>query len=77
MASDLWGKVEADFEIKASQSQFHDMVKHKPHHISNVSSDKIQGVDLHEGEWGTVGAVVFWNYFHGKHHRYIYLHITV
>ncbi|EXB52999.1 MLP-like protein 28 [Morus notabilis] len=66
MSSDLCGKLETDVEIKAFPSQFHHMFKHKPHHISNVSSGKIQGCDLHEGEWGTVGAVIYWNYFHGK-----------
>ncbi|KAK3004196.1 hypothetical protein RJ639_018602 [Escallonia herrerae] len=31
-----------------------------------ISPDKIQGCDLHEGEWGTVGSVIFWNYVHAK-----------
>ncbi|EXB52998.1 MLP-like protein 28 [Morus notabilis] len=64
LEDDVFGKLETDVEIKASPSKFHHMFKHKPHHISNVSSDKIQGCDLHEGEWGTVGAVLYWNYFH-------------
>ncbi|KAM5551672.1 MLP-like protein 34 [Rosa sericea] len=60
----LTGKIETDVEIKASAAQFHEMFTHKPHHISNISSNHIQGVDLHEGDWGTVGAIVYWNYFH-------------
>ncbi|PON94454.1 Major latex protein domain containing protein [Trema orientale] len=65
MASEnLYGKLETDVEIKASANKFHDIFKHRPHHISNVSTDKIQGCDIHEGEWGTVGSVIYWNYFH-------------
>ena len=66
LEENFFDKVEADVEIKASPSKFHHMFKHKPHHISNVSADKIQGCELHEGDWGTVGSVVFWNYFHGN-----------
>lgn len=65
-SADLCGKLETDIEIKASAKKFHDIFKHKPHHISNVSADKIQGCDIHEGEWGTIGSVIYWNYFHGK-----------
>ncbi|KAL5553453.1 hypothetical protein UlMin_040854 [Ulmus minor] len=36
----------------------------RPHLISNVSSEKVQGCELHEGEWGTVGSVIYWNYNH-------------
>ncbi|GAB2226668.1 hypothetical protein Droror1_Dr00022487 [Drosera rotundifolia] len=41
---------------------FHDMFSTKPHHISNVSPQHIQGCDLHEGEFGVPGSVVSWNY---------------
>ncbi|XP_068331769.1 MLP-like protein 31 [Pyrus communis] len=67
------GKVEADIEIKASTAKLHEMfthepqrqsTSHKPHHISNASNRNIQRCDLHEGDWGTVGSVVYWNYFH-------------
>ncbi|XP_048318786.2 MLP-like protein 43 [Ziziphus jujuba] len=64
MSSSLVGKLETDVEIKAPASKFHEIFKHKPHHISNVSSDFIQGCELHEGEWGAVGSVVYWKYFH-------------
>nr|GLL41692.1 kirola-like [Ipomoea trifida] len=29
-----------------------------------MSSDKIHGCDLHEGEWGTVGSVICWTFTH-------------
>ena len=73
--SSLCGKLETDVEIKASPKKFHDMFKHKPHHINKASSDKIHGCELHEGEWGTVGSIIYWNYFHGIIVTYIYIYI--
>ncbi|EOY01017.1 MLP-like protein 28 [Theobroma cacao] len=64
MSSVLTGKLEADVEIKASAEKFHDMFCNRPHHVSKASSDKIQGCDLHDGDWGTVGSIVYWSYVH-------------
>ena len=58
-------KLETDVHIKASAEQFHDVFCSRPHHIGNVSPDKIQGAEIHEGEWGTEGSIIFWNYVHG------------
>ncbi|KAK8627599.1 hypothetical protein V6N13_135207 [Hibiscus sabdariffa] len=57
-------KMEVDVEIKASPEQFHDMFANKPHHVHHTCYDKIQGCELHEGEWGKVGTVVNWSYVH-------------
>ena len=65
-SSALTGKLETDVEIKASPEQFHDMFSNKPHHVHHTCNDKIQGCELHEGDWGTVGSIVFWNYVHGN-----------
>ncbi|MFX6379942.1 hypothetical protein ABTF89_20090, partial [Acinetobacter baumannii] len=46
----------------ASASKFHEIFHKRPHHISNVSTNIIHGVDLHEGEWGKVGSIVYWRY---------------
>lgn len=64
--SEFCGKLETDVEIKASPQQFHDMFSNKPHHVHHATYDNIQGCELHEGDWGKVGSVVFWNYVHGK-----------
>lgn len=53
-------------EIKSDGDVFHEIFRHRPHSISEMS-DKIKGCDLHEGEWGTVGSVIFWNYSHGTY----------
>ncbi|XP_009798271.1 kirola-like [Nicotiana tabacum] len=58
----LKGKLISQIEIKGCGDLFHEMFRHKPHHLPNVTPDKIQAVDLHEGDWGTVGSVVNWNY---------------
>ncbi|GMH01984.1 hypothetical protein Nepgr_003823 [Nepenthes gracilis] len=58
----LTGKLIAEFEIKSSGDLFHDMFSNKPHHISKASPHHIQGCDLHDGEFGTPGSVILWNY---------------
>ncbi|KAL0664734.1 hypothetical protein Bca4012_101572 [Brassica carinata] len=62
--SSLLGKLEAYVEIKASAEKFHHMFTAKPHHVSKVSPGNIQGCELHEGDWGKPGSIIFWNYFH-------------
>ncbi|XP_062109595.1 MLP-like protein 31 [Humulus lupulus] len=62
--SSLCGKMEIDIESNTSPHKFHEMLKHRPHHIPGASGDLIQGCELHEGEWGKEGSVVYWNYFH-------------
>ncbi|XP_061341108.1 MLP-like protein 43 [Gastrolobium bilobum] len=57
-------KLETDVHIKASAEQFHDVFCSRTHHLANVCPEKIQGVEIHEGEWGTEGSIVFWNYVH-------------
>ncbi|KAE8705454.1 MLP-like protein 28 [Hibiscus syriacus] len=60
----MTSKLETDVEIKATPEQFHDMFTNKPHHVHHTCYDKIQGCDLHEGEWGKVGTIVSWSYVH-------------
>ncbi|KAM7275516.1 hypothetical protein ACFE04_017382 [Oxalis oulophora] len=67
--SSLYGKLETDVEIKATPKQFHEVFSSRPHHLSNVSADNIKGVELHEGEWGMPGSVLFWNYYHDGEHK--------
>lgn len=66
-ASTLVGKLETDVEIKASAGKFHHMFAGRPHHVSKASPGKIKACDLHEGDWGKVGSIVYWNYVHGKY----------
>ncbi|KAK4337942.1 hypothetical protein RND71_042429 [Anisodus tanguticus] len=47
-------------EVKCAGELFHDHFNSKPHHIPNISPDKIQNFDIHEGELGIVGSLVSW-----------------
>ncbi|CAK9152123.1 unnamed protein product [Ilex paraguariensis] len=58
------GKLVAQTEIKSDGDVFHEILRYRPHHITNMSPSIIQGVSIHEGEWGTVGSIMFWNYTH-------------
>ncbi|XP_059655378.1 kirola-like [Cornus florida] len=59
----LIGKLVSQTEIKSDGDAFHEMFKN-PHRISNICPGKIKAVDLHEGDWGTVGSVISWKYVH-------------
>ncbi|KAM7463432.1 hypothetical protein LguiA_031553 [Lonicera macranthoides] len=60
----LTGKLFAQVEIKSDGDSFHHLFRHKPHHLSKISPKHVQSCDLHEGEFGKVGSVVFWKYVH-------------
>ncbi|XP_010415780.1 PREDICTED: MLP-like protein 31 [Camelina sativa] len=62
--SSLVGKLETDMEIKNSAHKFYHMFAERPHHVSTASPGHIQNCELHEGEWGKVGAILFWDYIH-------------
>ncbi|XP_010552705.1 PREDICTED: MLP-like protein 34 [Tarenaya hassleriana] len=62
-------KVETEVEIKASAEKFHHMFAGRPHHVSNATPHNIQSCDLHEGEWGKVGSIIFWKYVHDGQER--------
>ncbi|KAL0548513.1 hypothetical protein IC582_012966 [Cucumis melo] len=60
----LYRKLETDVVIEAPAWKFHEMLHRNPHHVSNIASDKVQSCELHEGEWGKVGSIIYWNYVH-------------
>ncbi|PON48641.1 Major latex protein domain containing protein [Parasponia andersonii] len=62
MASDLKGKVETEFEIKAPPQKFYQMFRKTAHHLPNAAGDHVQGVDVHEGDWESHGSVKVWKY---------------
>ncbi|XP_047309676.1 kirola-like [Impatiens glandulifera] len=57
-------KLTRQVEIKSDGDVFHELFRSKPHHISNIAPTHIQNVDLHDGDWGSVGSIIFWNYTH-------------
>nr|QEH62705.1 MLP-like protein 28 [Nicotiana benthamiana] len=58
----LKGKLVVSMEVKCGGHLFHDLCQTKPHHLLNISPNRITGFDLHEGEMGEVGSVVTWKY---------------
>ncbi|KAK7827604.1 mlp-like protein 43 [Quercus suber] len=58
----LVGKLEADVEIKAPADKFFNILRSEIHHIPNISSDKVHGVEVHEGDWETSGSVKLWKF---------------
>ncbi|CAK9318406.1 unnamed protein product [Citrullus colocynthis] len=60
----LYRKLETYVDIEAPASKFHELIHKNPHHMANIAPDKIQSCELHEGEWGKVGAILYWNYVH-------------
>ncbi|KAL9148791.1 hypothetical protein ABFS82_12G066500 [Erythranthe guttata] len=60
----LSGKLVSKTNIKSDGDVFHEIFRERPHHVPDMSPDLIQNCDLHHGEWGTVGSVIFWNYTH-------------
>ena len=62
----LTGKQVFQIEIKSSGDVFHELFKNKPHEMSSISPDIVHGCELHHGDWGTVGSIIFWTYTHGK-----------
>jgi len=65
MAYSQLQKVDTEVHIKASAEQFYDVFCNRPHHIANMSPDKVQSVQIYKGEWGSEGSIISWNYTHG------------
>ncbi|EYU32956.1 hypothetical protein ABFS82_11G051000 [Erythranthe guttata] len=63
----LTGKLISAIEFKAGGDVFHELIRHNPHQITDITPEKVQGCDLHEGEFGHVGTIVNWRYtYDGK-----------
>ncbi|KAG5608386.1 hypothetical protein H5410_019667 [Solanum commersonii] len=59
----LEGKLVSEINIKCDGDVFHEIFRQRPYHISSMC-DKVQNVNIHEGEWGTVGSIISWNFIH-------------
>uniref|UniRef100_M1AFT4 Major latex n=1 Tax=Solanum tuberosum TaxID=4113 RepID=M1AFT4_SOLTU len=52
----------AKIEMKANKNVFHDIFTNKSHHVSTISPLHVQGCELLEGVFGTVGSKICWTY---------------
>jgi len=67
-------KIESEVDIKTSADKLYDVFCNRPHHIATISPQKVQSVQIQNGEWGTEGSVITWNYVHGIQLSYSKLH---
>ncbi|KAK3442596.1 MLP-like protein 28 [Eucalyptus grandis] len=58
----LEGKLEFEVEIQSSADEFYNIWRNHMYHLPNASSDAVQSVQLHEGEWHSEDAVKLWTY---------------
>ncbi|KAK6784580.1 hypothetical protein RDI58_018035 [Solanum bulbocastanum] len=49
-------------EVKANKDVFFDVFTHEPHYVSTMCPLHVQGCELLEGVFGTVGSKVSWTY---------------
>ncbi|XP_074307355.1 MLP-like protein 31 [Silene latifolia] len=57
------GKFEVEVDIAACGGDvFHEIFSTRPHHIATMSPSNIHGCDVHEGDFGKVGSIIFWDY---------------
>lgn len=63
----LSGKLVSKIEIKSDGNVFHQLLRDETNRISSLSPEKVHGVELVDGAWGTRGSVICWKYVLGKH----------
>jgi len=63
----LEGKVEEEFDINSPAHRFYKRLSYEQHHLPDASPDKVQGDEIHEGDWVTPGSVKLWNYTIGTY----------
>ncbi|KAI7757895.1 hypothetical protein M8C21_025112, partial [Ambrosia artemisiifolia] len=59
----LSGTIVKQVTIKSDGDVFHEIFRYRTHHMSEMSPGNIKGVDLHDGEWVTVGSIIVWDFF--------------
>ena len=62
----LHGKIETTLELKSSAEKFYKVWRSQSFHVPKHASKHIQGVDIHAGDWETVGSIRIWQYTIGK-----------
>ncbi|KAL7606648.1 hypothetical protein Lser_V15G14978 [Lactuca serriola] len=60
----LSGNLVKEIVIKSDGDAFLELFCYKPYDISNMCRSSIQGCDILDGEWGSVGSVIIWKYHH-------------
>ncbi|KAL3582247.1 hypothetical protein D5086_016579 [Populus alba] len=58
----LHGKIETTLELKSSAEKFYKVWRSQSFHVPKHASKHIQGVEIHAGDWETVGSIRIWQY---------------
>ncbi|CAJ1958849.1 unnamed protein product [Sphenostylis stenocarpa] len=67
MAYSQTQKMESKVNIKVSAEKLYDVFCNKTHQIGNIFPEKVQSVEIYEGEWGNEGSIIAWKIlFEGK-----------
>lgn len=61
----LAGKMMTYLKIDSSGDVLHDIIRNKPNDIAMMLPDKVHSCDLVEGQLGSVGSVLCWNFTFG------------
>jgi len=65
MANSQLQKLETNVHLAVPAEQLFDVFCNKTHNTAKIFSTKIQSIDLLQGEWGTEGSIICWNFLHG------------
>ncbi|KAK9671459.1 hypothetical protein RND81_12G031400 [Saponaria officinalis] len=57
----ITGTLAVEVDIKSGGDVFHEIFSTRPHHVATMSPN-IHGCDVHDGEFGKPGSVIFWEY---------------
>lgn len=61
----LAGKMMMYVEINSSGDVLHDIVRFRPNDIASMLPDNVYSWELLDGQWGTVGSIICWNFSYG------------
>ncbi|XP_027098236.1 MLP-like protein 43 [Coffea arabica] len=62
MANNLVGKLEAEFELKSDADEFFHSFGAKAHQLPDLANEKVNRIEVHEGDWKTEGSIKLWTY---------------
>ncbi|KAK9725844.1 hypothetical protein RND81_05G173500 [Saponaria officinalis] len=55
-------RVEGEIELKCEADEFFEVWARKPYLASKMCPNKHPKIELHEGNWDSVGSILTWNY---------------
>ncbi|KAL9229251.1 hypothetical protein vseg_004737 [Gypsophila vaccaria] len=65
------GKVEVELEIKSCGDLYHEIFKSKPHHVPNITPDRMHACNYDDSTYGQPGSEARWEYTLGGKKCYV------